>query len=250
MTPMSHAIYLDELAAALTRRGASLSTESAIFIVFEAMEALGARSSMIAPNDVSLSLDGAVRLRAKLEAAHDEAAVLEGAVETLEAVLDPAPMALSELAVKVRSAQIISRGALLSELSAMLVPLNRRAARRMVARLVRECVRPGSGPALTSTAPADTSLGAQEMLLASSLTSQGDAIANDTVVDGKTLSARRDALGTDLGGRLPAGWDDESDTSARDARERRRAWVAMAVAAVALVAAVVFLVERVRGANA
>jgi hypothetical protein len=32
--------------------------------------------------------------------------------------------------------------------------------------------------------------------------------------------------------------------------ERRKAWVAMAVAAVALVAAVVFLVERVRGANA
>jgi hypothetical protein len=250
MTPMSHAIHLDELAAGLTRRGASLSIESAIFIVFEAMEALGARSAVINPGDVSLSLDGAVRLRAKLEAAHDEASVLEGAVETLEAVLDPAPMALSELAVKVRSAQIISRGALLSELAAMLVPLNRRAAQRMVARLVRECVRPGSGPALASTAPADAAETAHDGLVAASLTTQSEAVANDTVVDGQTLAARRDALATDLGGRLPAGWDDDVDTAERDAMERRKAWVAMAVAAVALVAAVVFLVERVRGANA
>ncbi len=247
---MSHAIHLDELAAGLTRRGASLSTESAIFIVLEAMEALGARSAVISPGDVSLSLDGAVKLRAKLEAAHDEVSVLEGAIETLEAVLDPAPMPLSELAVKVRSAQIISRGALLSELSAMLVPLNRRAARRMVARLVRDCVRPGSGPALTSTTPADATLGDHEALPAASLATQSDVVANDTVVDGQTLAARRDALATDLGGRLPTGWGDDVDTAARDAMERRKAWVAMAVAAVALVAAVVFLVERVRGANA
>lgn len=243
---MSDAIFLDELSAGLSRRGAVLAPESALFIVFEALEALGPRSAILSPSDVRVSSEGAVSLGPSLDAAIDETSVLEGAVETLEAVLDPIPMGVSELAVKVRSSQIISRGALLSELAAMLVPLNRRAARRMVSRLVRECARPLS--AVASTAPSDDAVVAREMLRLADEESVSSG-AHDTVLDGRVMAAAHDAARTSLDGRLPAGWGDERRPSAHS-RERRNAWVAMVFAAVALVAAVVFLFDRVRSASA
>ncbi len=243
---MNDAIFLDELASGLARRGAALAPESALFIVFEAVESLGGRAAVLSPSAVRVSGEGVVSLGPALDPAHDETSVLEGAVETLEAVLDPAPVGVVELAVKVRSAEIISRGALLSELAAMLVPLNRRAARRMIARLVRECARPASAPAVTSTSPSD-SIGAAELL---ALTLSPEPVvegASDTVLDAPTLGG---AASTSLGGRLPDGWGDEQAVTSRRSSERRNAWVAMAVAAVALAAAVVFLVARVRAAGA
>ncbi len=243
---MSDAICLDELAAGLSRRSAVLAPESALFIVFEALEALGPRSAVITPTDVRVSSDGAVSLGPALDAAIDETSVLEGAVETLEAVLDPVPMGVSELSLKVRSSQIISRGALLSELSAMLVPLNRRAARRLVARLVRECARPVS--AVASTAPADDAIVARELVRLTGEEVESSGV-HDTVLDGRTMAAEHDAARTSLDGRLPEGWGDEGAPSRRS-NERRNAWVAMALAAVALVAAALFLLDRVRAASA
>lgn len=243
---MSDAIYLDELAAGLSRRSAVLAPESALFIVFEALEALGPRSAVITPSDVRVSSDGVVSLGPTLDAAVDETSVLEGAVETLEAVLDPVPMGVSELSLKVRSSQIISRGALLSELAAMLVPLNRRAARRLVSRLVRECARPVS--AVASTAPADDAIVERELARLAGDEAESSGV-HDTVLDGRTMAAEHDAARTSLDGRLPDGWGDDRAPSRRSS-ERRNAWVAMALAAVALVAAALFLLDRVRSASA
>lgn len=241
---MNDAVSLDQLSARLAQRAMPLAPESALFIVLEALEVLGARASVLAPSAVHVSADGAVSLRGAMEPALDETAVLEGVVETLEAVVDPVPTGVIELAVKVRGAQLITRGAMIAELAAMLVPLNRRAARRMVSRCVRESVR---APGTAATA----SMGADSMAIPAALLTGDDAPAagaHDTQLDGSTMAS---ALDTSLGGRLPAGWDDgQEDASQRRAKERRNAWLAMAVAAVALAAAVVFLVERVKAAGA
>lgn len=240
-------MFLDELAAGLARRGAPIAAESATFIVLEAMEALGSRALVLSPSAVRLAADGTVALGGAVDVAHDETSVLEGAVETLEAVLDPAPVAVTELAVKVRTAQIITRGALLAELGAMLVPLNRRAARRLVGRLVRECARAAAAPAVSSSPP-DADDAPPELLERATPEAPAAPEASDTVIDG--ASPLGDSLRTSLGGRLPEGWDDDGRLSKRRRSERRNAWVAMAVAVVALAAAVVFLVGRVRAAGA
>ncbi len=242
---MSDAITLDLLAHRLSQRGATLAHESAVFIALEALEQLGTRAAVLTASEVLVSPEGTVSVGPNLDFALDETAVLEGVLETLDAVLPATPVGLTELAVKVRAGEIISRGAMLSELAAMLVPFNRKAARRMVARLVREASR-------TSATATTSSLDAQ--VTAAMLQRETDrdapvASASDTLVDGTTLEAHG-ALRTSLEGRLPDDWGDDGNTLRRRSAERRRAWVAMAVAAVALVAAAVFLVERVRGASA
>jgi hypothetical protein len=243
---MSDPMFLDDLALRLSQRSMPLALESALFIVLEAMEALGSRALVLSPGAVMILPDGTIALGGGLDIAHDETSVLEGVVETLEAVLDPIPVGVTELAVKVRSAQLITRGAMLAELGAMLVPLNRRAARRMVGRLAREAVRPMGSPAITSTVPALAStppIGMESLLS----DARHDAGAHDTQVDGATLAS---ATSTSLGGRLPDAWGDDGGLVQQRARERRNAWAVMAFAVVALVAAVAFLVERVRAAGA
>jgi len=241
---MTEPMFLDEMAERLAQRAMPLASESALFIALEAVEALGSRALVLSHAAVELRPDGAVALGGAADLAHEETSVLEGVVETLEAVLDPVPVAVTELAVKVRTGQLITRGAMHAELAAMLVPLNRRAARRMVSRLVREAARPVGAPATASTAPAFAStppVGVESLLAGAS-----DA-PHDTVLDGATLAS---ATSTSLGGRLPDAWGDDEGLDRQRARERRNAWAAMAVAVVALVAAVAFLVERVRAAGA
>jgi hypothetical protein len=225
---MSDPMFLDELAERLSQRAMPLAPESALFIVLEAMEALGSRAMVLAPEAVQVRPDGTIGLGGAIDLAHDETSVLEGVVETLEAVLDPVPVGVTELAVKVRTSQLITRGAMIAELGAMLVPLNRRAARRMVGRLVREASRPAGAPATASTAPsfASTSPVGMESMMARA---PDEPAAHDTVTDGATLAS---ATSTSLGGRLPDAWGDDE------------------VAVVALVAAVAFLVDRVRAAGA
>lgn len=243
---MNEPMFLDDLSLRLAQRSMPLATESALFIVLEAMEALGSRALVLSPAGVMILPDGTIALGGGLDVAHDETSVLEGVVETLEAVLEPVPVGVTELAVKVRSAQLITRGAMLAELGAMLVPLNRRAARRMVGRLAREAVRPTGASAAASTAPALASarpVGVESLMS----DARDDGGAHDTQVDGATLAS---ATSTSLGGRLPDAWGDDGGLDRQRARERRNAWAAMAVAVVALVAAVAFLVDRVRAAGA
>lgn len=236
---MSEAMFLDDLALRLAERAMPLAQESALFIVLEAMEVLGSRAFVLSPGAIVLRPDGAVSLGGAMDLAHDETSVLEGVVETLEGVLNPVPVGVTELAVKVRTGQIVNRSAMLAELTAMLVPLNRRAARRMVGRLVREAMRPNHETATVSAPPTP-------MAIPWSLEGRDDG-PRDTVLDGSVLAS---ATRTSLDGRLPDTWGDNDTLEQRRTREHRHAWSAMAFALLALIAAVIFLVERVRAAGA
>lgn len=240
---MSEAVRLDELASGLSRRGAVLAPESALFIALEALESLGSRALVLSASSVLLSAEGTVSLGGTLDFAPDETSVLEGVLETLEGVLAPVPIGVVELAVKVRGAQIISRNAMLSELSAMLVPLNRRAARRMVGRLVREHLRPHHA----GVADAETDAIADAQALLSHVNGGADDVS-DTVLDAPTLEA---SAPTARSPRAPTdSWSDEPAPLRRRATERRNGWIAVAFALATLVAAVAFLVHRVNAAGA
>jgi hypothetical protein len=249
---MSGAVFLDELAAGLARRATPLSAESAIFIVLEAMEALGARAMVLSPSAVCIGTDGVVSISGSLDFAHDETSVLEGAIETLEAVLDPAPITVTELAIKVRGGQITTRATLLSELAALLVPLNRGAARRMAGRLTRDYARPAQRNALssvqvsaaTSTDPGDDHVLVEALTRMVEAQTASAGTASDTVIDGPVRAHM--GIETDDPNDLWA----EGRAARRSAQERRNAWLAVAVAACALVAAVVFLMHRMHNAGA
>jgi hypothetical protein len=248
---MSDTVVFNDLAQNLARRGIPLSQESALFAVLEAIDALGTRALVLSASTVQLTPEGTVSLTGNSDFAHDETSVLEGAIETLEEVLQPIPVHITELAVKVRSGTFVDRTAFTAELHAMLVPLNRKAARRMLGRLVRDCLRPAGALAsssLRSTAPVDESVEIHTLLRepASANSATGDVL--DTLIEHPALEGR--ALETTLGGRLPADWDDNTRYANQKRSERRNAMIAMFLAAVALVAAVMFLVGRMKAAGA
>lgn len=132
-------VKLDDLAAALSRRGAPLTPESATFIVHECVDALKSSARVLSPEGVLIGADGVVSVVEEvLSPAIDESEVLRGAVEMLEGLLLAPSAGVLDLAQRVREGEVRSRAALLAELSALLVPFNRGAARRMLGRLVRE----------------------------------------------------------------------------------------------------------------
>lgn len=132
-------VKLDDLAASLARRGAPLTPESATFITLECVEVLSASPRVLSPDGVLVAPDGVVSLvEEALSPALDDAEVLRGAVELLEGLLLVPSASVLDLAERVREGSVQGRGALVAELTALLVPFNRSAARRMLGRLVRE----------------------------------------------------------------------------------------------------------------
>ena len=140
---------LDELAASLSRRGAPLTPESAVFIVMECVDALQSAQRVLSAEGVLLGGDGVVTLvEEALSPALDDAEVARGAVAMLESLLLSPSAGVLDLAARVRAGEVASRAAMLAELNALLVPFNRGAARRMLGRLVREHQREAEGAAL------------------------------------------------------------------------------------------------------
>lgn len=132
-------VKLDDLAAALSRRGAPLTPESAIFIALECVEALKTGARVLSADGVLVGADGVVALvEEALSPALDEPEVLRGAVEMLEGLLVAPTPGILDLANRVRAGEVQGRASLVAELTALLVPFNRGAARRMLGRLVRE----------------------------------------------------------------------------------------------------------------
>lgn len=250
---MSEAVRLDVMAAGLARRGTPLTPESALFVVLEALEALGSRPLVLSATAVRVNDEGAVSLGEGLTPAPDETSVLEGALETLEAVLVPLPTSVTELAVRVRQGQVIARASMISELAALLVPLNRKAARRMLGRLVREHVRPFESENQPRAAPPhDVSEEAEASSVSALLTAAEPSAppaektgnAMDTVLDEGPPSAM-----------VTQGDDDpmdewgEAKAADRARHERKRGLTVFFIAMVALGAAVVFLLYRLREAG-
>lgn len=132
-------VKLDDLATSLLRRGAPLTQESATFITLECVEALQTSRRVLSADGVLISGDGAVSLvEEALSPALDDAEVLRGAVEMLEGLLSAPSAGVLDLGNRVREGAVQGRAALVGELTALLVPFNRGAARRMLGRLVRE----------------------------------------------------------------------------------------------------------------
>lgn len=157
-------VKLDDLAAALSRRGAPLTPESATFIALECVDALKSARRVLSPEGVLIGGDGVVSLvEEALSPAIDDAEVIRGAVEMLEGLLHAPTAGVMDLAERVRAGEIQTRAALTAELSALLVPFNRAAARRMLGRLVREHAREhvevDLGPSASSDAPSEASEG-------------------------------------------------------------------------------------------
>ncbi|MFO0629021.1 MAG: hypothetical protein U0325_25830 [Polyangiales bacterium] len=144
-------VKLDDLAASLTRRGAPLTPESATFITLECVEALSHAPRVLSPDGVLVAPDGVVSLvEEALSPALDEAEVLRGALELLEGLVLAPSASVMDLAARVREGSVQGRAALVAELTALLVPFNRSAARRMLGRLVREHQRALTEPATLS----------------------------------------------------------------------------------------------------
>lgn len=127
-------------------RDVRLAYEIGAFVVFEACEAVLAQPRAIRAQDVWVSPEGATRVAAGRPADASEAAA--ALAELLAAVLVVAgqevPGMLMHL-VDVPQARALGLAGYRDELEAALVPLNRAAARRVLARQLRELTRPKAG---------------------------------------------------------------------------------------------------------
>lgn len=157
-------VNLEDLASSLARRGAPLTPESATFITLECVEALQSAKRVLSAQGVLIGADGVVSLvEEALSPALDDAEVIRGAVELLEGLLNAPTQGVMDLAARARQGAVIGRAALVAELTALLVPFNRGAARRMLGRLVREHLREHSeaqAPALDDGPGEDPAPGA------------------------------------------------------------------------------------------
>lgn len=147
----------------LKRRGIPLPSEIGAFITLEACEQLLDRPAELSTHDVAISEIGEV-LCADGLAASAEAGAVKALLNLLGDLLvcsaPGVPSMLLDLVERGPSRRDLTLAGLLSELEACLVPLNRGATRRVLARLVRETRKAGPSQR-ASAAPAAADLDAQ-----------------------------------------------------------------------------------------
>ncbi|MCC7536634.1 MAG: hypothetical protein IT379_10495 [Deltaproteobacteria bacterium] len=139
---------LDELAAGLRRRQVPLPPEIAAFVALEVSEALLAGPAIVGPSEVVVGPDGSVSVFAPPASASTVDA--SKAVVSLLAMLlrqsRGTPAALSQMIERAQRGQAIELARLRAELEALLIPLNRGATRRVLARLLRDAAREDAPP--------------------------------------------------------------------------------------------------------
>jgi hypothetical protein len=172
-------VTLDALVGGLRRRGTPLASESALFLVLECAEALREGPRSLSTDTVSVDNEGAVDVGAAR--ASNEAEALHTLGSLVRAACDPLSATVREFAERAEDGSLGSLSMARSELEALLVPLNRAAARRVVARLVREVQRE---PAPTSVAPAKPATDS-----ATATNPLGPAASVDTEPDGTPLAS-------------------------------------------------------------
>jgi hypothetical protein len=132
-------LTLEALLGGLARRGSPLASESALFLALECAEALRERPRRLHVKNVTLDAEGQFDVQAAPAADEPEALRALGAL--VRALHDPMTSGARAFVGRVEDGSIDGIRSAVSELEAMLVPLNRAAARRVVARLVREVTR-------------------------------------------------------------------------------------------------------------
>lgn len=232
---MNDAVALDDLARAMSRRGAPMTAESALFILLQAVEAMREQRMVLDVGGVEIDGEGVVRLNELCSPAIDDRETQEGIASVLEASLEvPSPVA-SELVLRLRGDTTFTRAALAAEIGAALVPLNRGAAQRMLGRLVREHYRPAREKAEEAlrAAPADDP--AESMRIAPDvLPPPPEAVVSDLAE-----SLRADRTVPDA--RVHVEWDLPAK---KEPPSALKALVALGLAMVLLGAAAVFLWGR------
>lgn len=134
-------VTAEELVAALKRRRATLPAEIGSFVVLEACEALLVRGpELLALDGIHISEEGSVWLPQGTRCAEGDAAqALHRLLTTMLVAAGPAPPpALMHLLERGPSDGSWTLAGLRDDLEASLVPLNRGASRRVLARFVRE----------------------------------------------------------------------------------------------------------------
>lgn len=220
---MSDAVAMDELVGAMSRRGAPMTPESALFIVLQAVEAMRDRRVVLDAGGIEVDDNGVVKLNELCSPAVDDREAQEGVASLLETVLSPAPSSILELTAKLRSETHTHQG-LVSELAAALVPLNRGAAQRMLGRLVREHHRP---------ARPEEGAGAED--------AAEEKLTRGLLEEGEKAASRADATEPDAAVR------DDWDRPVKKGPSTVQALLALGLAMALLGAAAVFLWSRLRG---
>jgi hypothetical protein len=156
-------VSAEELLRTLKRRGIPLPSEIGAFITLEACEHVLDRPAVLTTNDVAISEIGEVLCVDGLAPASEADAVRALLVllgELLVCAAPGVPSMLLDLAERGPSQRQPTLSGLLGDLEACLVPLNRGATRRVLARLVRETRKAGPSMRMSSR-PAPAELDAQ-----------------------------------------------------------------------------------------
>src|SRR5947209_4177204 len=136
---MADGIRLSDLVAAMARKGSPLATETGLFIALQASEALS-------DNPAATPLSGVRVMAARMvevtttsaSPAASESDCVRAIASMVEAVVTPIPPGARAMTERARGGQIKTLEGMRAEIEALLVPLNRSAARRVLGRLARE----------------------------------------------------------------------------------------------------------------
>ena len=221
---MSDAVAMDDLVAAMSRRGTPMTPESALFIVLQAVEAMRDRRVVLDAAGVEVDAEGVVHINELCSPAVDDREAQEGVATLLETALVPTPANVHELTARLRGGAVFTHSALAAELAASLVPLNRGAAQRMLGRMVREHHRPAR-PEESAEAADDS-----DDKLTRGLTEEGEAPAK-----------RADATEPDATVR------DDWERPAKKGPSTWQALLVLTLSTALLGAAAVFLWSRLKG---
>ncbi|MFO0557441.1 MAG: hypothetical protein U0269_05430 [Polyangiales bacterium] len=144
-------VTLDALAAGLRRRGTPLASESALFLALECAEAIVAAPRSLDVSKITIDPEG--RVDASVCADSSETQAIRSIGACVRALCEPLPSTVREFVRRTDDGSILTVSGATSELEALLVPLNRAAARRVVARLVREVAKEPSSDRVSAPAP-------------------------------------------------------------------------------------------------
>lgn len=248
---MAVVVQLDELFEAMQRRGAPLTPESVYFIALQAIESMREQLMVIDPAGVEIDTDGVVHLNELCSPAGDDPEAVRGVIETLATLLVPAPMGLDDLRERVELGDVVTRGALQAELSALLVPFNRGAAQRMLGRLAREATRDETlGP--TVDGDKDTLLTNSKKALTEDKQEKQTTVGHresPIIEDNSSAESDPEAYTLDGGATQPDGAirDDWEPTTRRKGPSPTLTAITVVIAVVSLLGAVWFLYTRLRG---
>jgi hypothetical protein len=147
-------VSLDALATGLRRRGTPLASESALFLALECAEAVAAVPRSLSAAVVTIDAEGRVDVT-QCDTSSETLAV-RTLGQIVSALCEPLPATVREFVRRTEDGSILKVSSATSELEALLVPLNRGAARRVVARLVREVAKDPPSDRVSAPAPMPT----------------------------------------------------------------------------------------------